>query len=263
MKKLIIMALALCLALCPVCRAEAAEAPAGEEARPSAAQRFLGDLGNTLDSFTDMVGEAGQSVADWAQDTEVTEWAEETADSIGQWAGETVGAAQSWINGAAPVVEGWLNEAKERVGNAWESLVAPGSVYHPEIEVYAGTWKSDDCELQIVHMYDDYALVNCIITRNLGDGTGVNWSYDACAYDEATGALVCKAIGIRCDVVLDENGDVVDNDEPVYTDGAATFIIDSQGRLTWTDFKADAGENTMVFEKVEGPEDIIPEDLED
>ena len=263
MKKLIIMALALCLALCPVCRAEAAEVPAGEPAQPSAAERFLGDLETTWGSFKEMVGEAGQGVADWAEESGIAEWAEETAGSVSQWAEETIGAAQSWINETAPEVEGWLNEARERIGNAWESLVAPGSVYHPEIEVYPGIWKSDDCELEIVHMMDDYALVNCNITRNLGDGKGINWAYDACAYDEATGALISQPIGMRCDVTLDEEGYIVDNDEAVYTDGVAAFIIDSQGRLTWTDFKAAAGENTVVFERVEGPEALEEEDPED
>ena len=50
-------------------------------------------------------------------------------------------------------------------------------------------------------------------------------------------------------VVFNEKGEVETSEEN-YTDGAATFAINEDGKLTWTDAKEDAGLD-MEFENVE------------
>lgn len=122
--------------------------------------------------------------------------------------------------------------------------------YYPESEACVGTWISGDYSLEIVHTMDDYNLFNCNVTRLDADGkTGESWLYDSCAYDDVGNALSCEMIGIHSNIVLDENGDLVSN-EDIYTDGAASFALNEDGTLTWTDCKKAPGEDQMVFTKV-------------
>ena len=121
--------------------------------------------------------------------------------------------------------------------------------YYPESEAYVGTWRVDDYVLEIVHMTDDYNLYNCIVTRYDPDGrTGERWIYDACAYDDVGCALSSLEIGMRFNIVLDDAGELESN-EQIYDDGAASFAINDEGKLVWTDFKETPGENEIVFEK--------------
>ena len=123
--------------------------------------------------------------------------------------------------------------------------------YYPESEAFVGLWKAENCQVEIVHMLDDYALYDCIVTRYNEDGrTGTCWIYDACAYDDIGEALTSMEIGMKFTFEEDENGDLLSN-EDIYDDGAAAFAINDEGKLVWTDFKETPGENEMVFEKAE------------
>ena len=133
------------------------------------------------------------------------------------------------------------------------------TAYYPEIEAFVGTWAVDDMILEIVHMTDDDALLDCIITQYTEDHAGVRWIYDSCAYDDAGNALTSREIGTKFDFTEDEDGILVDSEPVYYEDGAASFALNDDGTLTWTDFKETPGENEKVFERVErdiadGPE---------
>ncbi|MBR0367930.1 MAG: hypothetical protein IJH86_05995 [Clostridia bacterium] len=123
--------------------------------------------------------------------------------------------------------------------------------YFPEIEAYVGQWQSGDYRLEIVHMLDDYNLLNCIVTRMDDKYNGVRWIYDACSYDDVGKALASMEIGMKFTILLDDNGDLVSNEE-IFTDGAAAFALNDDGTLTWTDFKEAPGEDEIVFERAEG-----------
>ena len=121
--------------------------------------------------------------------------------------------------------------------------------YYPESEDFVGEWYAGDYELEIVHMLDDYTLFSCIVSRYDADGiNGERWIYDTCAYDGIGEALTDPGTGMRFTIVLDENGDLVSN-EQIYDDGSASFALDDEGRLIWTDFKETPGENEIVFER--------------
>lgn len=123
--------------------------------------------------------------------------------------------------------------------------------YFPESEEYTGTWYADDTILEIVHMDDDYNLFSCVVTRYASEQEGVRWIYDSCAYDDVGKALASFEIGAKFDVRFDENGDLLSSEPVYYEDGAATFALNADGTLTWTDFKEAPGENALVFQKVE------------
>ena len=120
--------------------------------------------------------------------------------------------------------------------------------YYPEMEACAGDWQSGDYSLEIVHSLDDYNLMNCVVTRMTGEREGVRWIYDSCAYDDVGNALSCEMIGMKFTFTLDDSGDLA-TDEEIFTDGAASFKLNDDGTLTWTDYKEAPGEDTVVFER--------------
>lgn len=142
---------------------------------------------------------------------------------------------------------------------AFAALAESDYTYFPESERYVGSWASDDCTLLIVHMYDDYNLFNCIVTRLDGGNKGTRWIYDACAYDDVGRALSSFELGMCFDITVDDAGELLSS-EQIYDDGAASFALDGDGKLVWTDFKQTPGEDEVVFEKVIDPEPAFSAD---
>ncbi len=142
--------LILCLLLSPACLAE------------SSTDQFLSGLSDAWNGLVGMVGDAGDSVSQWAEDSGVAPWLRGAADDISKWASEngltdwangalnevtnwfnesgiaewTAGASrdiQAFIDENGPAVEAWLNEAGQEVRRAWDTLVSPGQ--HTQEEV--------------------------------------------------------------------------------------------------------------------------------
>ena len=132
------------------------------------------------------------------------------------------------------------------------ALAESDYTYYPESEAYVGIWVADGFTLEIVHMYDDYNLYNCNIDHVTGENEGISWIYDACAYDDIGRALTSMEIGMKFDYV-DEGDGRVASDPMYYSDGAATFRLNDDGTLTWTDLKETPGENETVFRRSEEP----------
>ncbi len=140
------------------------------------------------------------------------------------------------------------------------ALAESASAANPETEAFVGTWAVDDMILEIVPMDDDPSLLNCIISQYKEDNAGVRWIYDACSYDDVGKALTSREIGAKFDFVNDEFGELLTSEPVYYEDGAASFAINDDGTLTWTDFKEAPGENEIVFEKVDTEAPVGPED---
>ena len=131
----------------------------------------------------------------------------------------------------------------------FQALGESDYTYYPESEAYAGAWCAEGYTLDILHRDDDNALFVCVVTQYNADGrTGTRWSYDACAYDDVGAALSSLEIGVKSAIELDDAGEVLSS-EQIYDDGAASFEINDEGRLIWTDYKETPGENQVVFEK--------------
>ena len=139
------------------------------------------------------------------------------------------------------------------------ALAESDYTYFPESEEYVGIWYVDDYILEIDHTDADYNLFSCIVTQYAEDGNGVRWIYDSCSYDDVGQALASFETGRKFDVTFDDFGELVSSEPVYYTDGAASFRINEDGTLTWTDFKETPGEDERVFGKV-GSIDISPED---
>ena len=122
--------------------------------------------------------------------------------------------------------------------------------YYPESEEYVGTWYTEDYILEIDHEDGQEALFSCVVTRYGEDGAGEQWSYGGCAYDDVGKALSSFQVGVMSEIALDDEGEWIPG-EPVYEDGAATFALNDDGTLTWTDFNQAPGEDTRVFAKVD------------
>ena len=101
-KKIISLLIALTLAL-------SALAGLAEEAGTSNAEDFLSNLGKTWNSFVGMVGDAGQSVSNWANDSGVTDWVNGAADSVSNWANDS--GVTDWFNGAVSDVAAWAYDS--------------------------------------------------------------------------------------------------------------------------------------------------------
>lgn len=123
---------------------------------------------------------------------------------------------------------------------------------------YEGTWVSDRATLTIEELDD---AVYCTIQWGSSAFESVEWEYQDCLYDEVTGGLTTPETGVKRNVTYGEDGDVVSS-EIIYDDGAASFVLDDEGRLVWTDFKETPGENRLTFERAEFvPEDTLIEEL--
>ena len=110
---------------------------------------------------------------------------------------------------------------------------------------YPGEWVSSRATMEIVADGDGYDVA---IHWGSSYCESAEWVYEDCLYDEVSGGLSSFEVGVKTDVTYGENGDVVESRE-VYNDGAATFIINEEGKLVWTDFKETPGENEVTFER--------------
>ena len=119
--------------------------------------------------------------------------------------------------------------------------------YFPENEACLGDWSCGDYFLVIQQSAEDENLFLCIVSRCVDDDTTENWVYDGCAYDPVSAGLSCEEIGVK--TVYTFVGDDIAEEE-VFSDGAAAFRPEDDGRMVWTDFKAAPGSNEIVFERV-------------
>ena len=129
------------------------------------------------------------------------------------------------------------------------ALAESDYTYFPESEEYVGTWYVDDYIMEIAHMENEANLFRCVVTQYAEDREGVRWTYEGCSYDDVGKALASLEIGVKINVVFDEDYEIAAS-EPVFDDGAAAFKLNEDGTLTWTDFKEAPGEDELVFKKV-------------
>ncbi len=115
---------------------------------------------------------------------------------------------------------------------------------------FAGSWIAGRALLTI-EPTDDAALCTVEWGNSAFDSTV--WEYE-CTYDEVSGALTSLETGVKKIVTYAEGGEAA-SEEVLFDDGAASFALNDDGTLTWTDFKETPGENEVVFERAQGPAD--------
>lgn len=110
---------------------------------------------------------------------------------------------------------------------------------------YLGTWDCGRCTIVIKDEHPGYRVE--ISWGNSAAETS-EWNY-YCPYELVDGSLVSEPTGVMMDVTYGEDGEVAESITK-YEDGQATFTLGSDGKLTWTDAKENAGED-MAFERTE------------
>lgn len=153
----------------------------------------------------------------------------------------TDGAAAFALNGDGTLT--WT-DCKETPGE--DEIVfekAPEDVPNP-VAPYEGTWGSGRATLTIEELDD---VVFCTVTWGSSASEYAVWEYQA-VYDEVADELNTLETGVKSIVTCGEDGEAVST-EVEFEDGAASFKLNGDGTLTWTDYKGTPGENEVVFEK--------------
>ena len=140
----------------------------------------------------------------------------------------------------------WLDftKAPDEENLIFEKVVEDNA-FNP-MDIYEGAWVSDRASLTIESLDD---VIYCTVEWGSSAFELTRWEYDGCLYDEISGGLTTFETGVKTNLTFDDNGEIVSSEEE-YTDGAASFIINDEGNLVWTDFKETPGENEIIFEKM-------------
>lgn len=112
------------------------------------------------------------------------------------------------------------------------------------VTAFEGMWVAGRAVLVVSDEGDE---VHCTIEWGSSATESTVWEYE-CTYDEGTGTLTSLENGEKYSITYGEDGDVA-NEELIYGDGSASFVLNEDGTLTWTDFKETPGQDEMVFEK--------------
>ena len=139
----------------------------------------------------------------------------------------------------------WIDFTKEPGAEEMAFEKVPEYVENP-IADYEGTWIAGRATLTIESLDD---VVYCTVEWGSSYAEFARREYDDCQYDEITGGLTTFETGVKSILTYSDDGEIASTVEE-FNDGAASFVINEDGTLTWTDFKEAPGENEFVFEKV-------------
>ena len=111
------------------------------------------------------------------------------------------------------------------------------------VALFDSMWVGSAGEVRAFYM-DGYWMVQITSTDRISE-----WNY-ICVYDAERRALVSdpNAENTKTEGTFDEEGSEI-NRVAVYTDGAAVFTLNEEGRLLWTDLREGAGTGAE-FEKI-------------
>lgn len=126
-----------------------------------------------------------------------------------------------------------------------------------EGDIFLGVWECDRAKLTIAKGNDGY---KCYLTWGGSASETATWEYD-CWYDGY--GLSSVETGVHKVLTYNEDGAIV-NEEVVFTDGAASFVIGDDGNLVWNEFKEERGEGMAFVHTCESkpapdPADFIEE----
>ncbi|MBR0463686.1 MAG: hypothetical protein IJJ23_04800 [Clostridia bacterium] len=109
-------------------------------------------------------------------------------------------------------------------------------------DAYEGDWVCEGVSLKIESLDD---VVYVTVTKPDDNGGASVWEYAGVEYDWVSKELNTVETGVKTNVVYAEDGEKTD-EQVEYSDGAASFALDGEGGLVWTDYKT--GEQ-ITFER--------------
>jgi len=114
-----------------------------------------------------------------------------------------------------------------------------------EAAAFEGTWVCGRASIDMIWEEEGFRV---FITWSSSAWEHTEWEY-SCLYHEEDHSLVSMPFGSRTEVTFAEDGETAAYNT-VYEDGEATFTLDEEGCLIWTDEKENAGQD-MRFEKLD------------
>ncbi|MBO7405707.1 MAG: S-layer homology domain-containing protein [Clostridia bacterium] len=119
-------------------------------------------------------------------------------------------------------------------------------------DTFVGTWAADRVSLTITPSGDGYL---CKIHWASSASECSEWEY-LCSFDGET--LSSAETGTRKDLIYASDGQVLSS-KIVFSDGAAAFSFNDEGKLTWIDFKEyPDNDNNLQFVRVVGDPKVNP-----
>ena len=153
----------------------------------------------------------------------------------------------------ADAMKGYLDDAAARL--SWDVLTAniltmgnsdgSGDIGNTLAgEDFAGTWVCGRANITITKEGDGF---RCVVDWPNSAAEVYRWEY-LCTFDGM--GLSSEETGVKRDLIYNETG--IESETVLFEDGAASFSLTPEGKLTWIDFKEyPDNPNGMEFEKVE------------
>ena len=110
---------------------------------------------------------------------------------------------------------------------------------------YEGTWACGRASITITKTGNSEFTVNIVWGNTAAESTMYDYTG---TYDEVTGGIATLETGVKSVVTFAEDGSEEERNVE-FEDGAATFVINEDGKLIWNEFKENAGDG-MEFELV-------------
>lgn len=141
----------------------------------------------------------------------------------------------------------FAQEAGEAASTAATTAEEPQDSLTVPQEAYTGVWVSD----RITMYFEKQENSNYVVINWPESAADIHqWVYRDVKYDAAAGQMVSGNNGEHTVLQYNENGRVV-KEETVFKGGTASFKINAEGKLVWTDDVQPEDSNTFTFEKTE------------
>ena len=109
----------------------------------------------------------------------------------------------------------------------------------PRIEAFLETWSCDGHSIEIWQEED--GTLSAFALNAINESEDYRWEYEGLTFDEAAGTLVCDGQGVKTHNTLSDGQDEMQTEE-VARDLSATFAINENDQLVWTESGENAGE---------------------
>lgn len=116
------------------------------------------------------------------------------------------------------------------------------SELHPEVLAFDSYWVSGDAAVRIDARHTEGGYEMNIVEMT-GENTFNSWEY-LLVYDEEKKALVANGTGMKYANTFGDGGEIIESQKE-YEDGNASFYINDQGELAWSDEKESTFEATL------------------
>ena len=124
------------------------------------------------------------------------------------------------------------------------SVALAETTMYDVIDDYEGVWGYERVTVRI-ECLDDVVYATVYWPNSAAEVA--QWEYEL-NYDGVSDSFISEETGVLTYVTYGEDGEIASS-EVQYSDGAASFKLNEEGKLVWTNFKETPGENEIVLER--------------